>query len=126
MTTTTDDDQIEQPDLLASLQRELERAKADLAAERARTAPARTESAADFTARVAKAKATRAVNAARVPYRRGDRVRINTPRSPRYHGQEVTITGINSDVDPGEVQALGVWFALTEITRLPKTNHNPK
>ena len=91
---------------LAELQDQLDAARAQLAAERAR--------------RTAKAGATRTAKAARVPFRKGDRVRITAPRSPRYHGQETTVTAVNSDVAPGEVQALGAWFALTEVTRLPR------
>lgn len=67
--------------------------------------------------RRAKYAATRQTKRARVPFRKGDRVRIN---AARYLNVEATVTGINSDVDPGEVQALGAWFALTEVTRLPR------
>lgn len=102
-------DGTEVPDLLAALQASLDKAKADLAA----------------AERVAKAKETRAANAARVPYRKGDIVRITSPGSPSYDGRELPITAINADVDPGEVQAAGAWFALTEVTKVGRRKTPP-
>src|SRR6478736_83795 len=105
------EEQVETVDLLAHLQASLDRAKAELAAAQA-AKPA-------TTGHGPKIAATKAATAARFGFRKGDRVRINTPRSPQYHGRETVITGTNPEC--GEAQALGVWFAPSELTKLPKT-----
>ena len=97
-------EQIEQPDLLAALQRELERARAELAQARA--------------GRTAKRAQTVAAKAARLPFRKGDRVRI-TAGSDRWNGKTGTVEVVDGAM--GEVKVLGAWFTPAELTKLPRT-----
>lgn len=62
-------------------------------------------------ATVAKRAATVAARRRRTGFRTDQRVRVNAPRSPRWHGR----VGKVEAVWQGELFVLGAWFAPAEL-----------
>ncbi len=64
--------------------------------------------------RAQKRKETIAARRAAIGFRVGDRVRINTPKTPRYDGHAGTVEGTCL----GEVGVEGAWFRPDELERV--------
>lgn len=119
------DEEVEEVDLLAALQRSIDRHKATVsqaqAAQEPRSAPPEGDSASPGNPKAQKRAETIARRRAATGFRVGDRVRTTTPKTPRFHAREGKVTGINL----GEVgvsftggAAVDAWFKPAELDRV--------